>query len=716
MDPKSRFLLEGDTLRIGFHGVGKTPYPEDIVPAGVLRALAQHTGVDLRTEGVFWGDYCFLAGVTGEAFRFLEVGGAATDVPLVGQYGHVTVDGMYRLALDAAGLSGDIHLRPHLPAYGVLRSAIVASLGERRTPVVGLGVFGPPEPFLITGYDEGGDVLLGWSHLQAEKTTDPDLSAEPSGQFRLRRWYDRVAGVVIVTGPKDRPPMREIYRAALERAVVELGTTGTARLPLGTAALERWAARLEDDHALAGLTQDLWTKAHSDHGATAGDLAERRALASSFLELACRFLPEARAVLDRAAAVFMASHDTVYEIWEAVAKTGPFDPDLDKFKDPRRRRSLAALVRRLAEQDELARVCLERVLEITASQTPGALPAPEPSLEGIVVLARSRAPEPAAVDWVPQTVALPNVMGMLESFLGQTPRDPEPPTHSRWMGLTGAAFSMPGDGPERSNLPLLFDALGYDYELWMSQRLAKETGLPCRIWWWDDNLRRRIFWNLRDHRLPVLLFGCGPDPDGWLVTDMVGPFGLRGYGGGPLDHPRNPLRPIYLMEGMKGKETWTIHLVARRDTPRPDTKEIYRRALAWGAARMSSPQLTVPDTSGADGVSTRTYHDWAALLEADTPAADTELARKRRVRLERRAAELAERRSQGAHFLASASRLLDRPELEKAAGHFRAVHALMTELRVPAGEGGVSDAGKRHAMAALLERVEAEDRAAAALL
>ena len=213
----SRVLLEGDTLRIGFHGVGKAPYPEDIAPAAVLRALAQHLGVELQTQGIFWGDYCYFAGITGEAFRFLEFMGLAKPAPglsIAERYGNTAPADLYRRALDAAGLES-VGLTPAL-AGAHLREQIVASLGDRRTPVIGFGVFGPPEPFLITGYDEDGEVLLGWSHFQGEQKGNPDLSFEPTGQFRLRHWPTAISGV---SGRTRRPARRVASRTHSRQSI-----------------------------------------------------------------------------------------------------------------------------------------------------------------------------------------------------------------------------------------------------------------------------------------------------------------------------------------------------------------------------------------------------------------------------------------------------------------------------------------------------------------
>lgn len=740
---ESRVRLEGDVLQIGFFGTGKAPYPEDIVSPAVLRALAQYMKVDLKTQGVFWGDYCYFAGASGEAFRFLEFMNLSPDNanrPLVERYGHISRMEMYRQALQSAGLESQTYAKPASADKAALRQQIVQSLRDRKTPVIGLGVFGPPEAFLITGYDEGGDVLLGWSHFQAEKKGDPNLSQEPTGEFRLRNWADVIDGVVIVTGRKQETALRQVYRDAIGHGLTELRTAGDG-LAVGTAVMEKWAQHLEKDADFAGLSDAQWRKALSDHQTTAGDLAERRALAASFLGLASGVLPEAADDLKLAQAACQGSHDTVYEIWETVANTGPFDADLAKFKDPSRRRTLAQLVRRLIQLDQHAAAHLERAAKIVDGKDPGPAIAPDALLDGTAVLKKAVASATTKPAWAPENISLPNTLGMLRVFLGEpfgelndAEKQNQKLDYVLWMGFSGAAFGMLDDGPERSNLPLAFDALGYDYELWLSPQLAGETGLPCKVWGWDDNLRRRIFWNLRDRRLPVVLFNCGKWPDWWLVTQAHNWGDFEGYGGSdgqgyrpnePLDDPKNPLRKIDLFDGMKGKQTWTINLLARRTSPKPSMDELYRRAIQWGAAKMQRPDMRLLNDLGDEFVSTQPYQDWAAMMRTDAlfPADDPETLKKRREFLVGREVELAERRFYVASFLDLAASRLKRPELKEAADHFRAVNKLMEQIwaqlggmESPQGHLKYADSDVRGRIADLLLQIEREDTAAGKLL
>ena len=122
------------------------------------------------------------------------------------------------------------------------RRLIVASLRQGR-PVLAFGVAGPPECCIITGYDEGGDVLIGWSFLQDDPGSSEGLEFEPSGYFRKRDWFRETPGIVVLGEKRAVPPRAEICRATLEwglsimRTPLVQGTWAN-----GLAAYDAWIA------------------------------------------------------------------------------------------------------------------------------------------------------------------------------------------------------------------------------------------------------------------------------------------------------------------------------------------------------------------------------------------------------------------------------------------------------------------------------------------
>jgi len=179
------------------------------------------------------------------------------------------------------------------------------------------------------------------------------------------------------------------------------------------------------------------------------------------------------------------------------------------------------------------------------------------------------------------------------------------------------------------------------------------------------------------------------------------------------------------MEGMKGKQTWAINVIARRSVPKPSMEELYRRAVAWGADKMGRQRMRPLDAAGNEYLSTAPYRDWARMMRTDAlfPPDDHSELKRRREWLEGHEVELAERRFYGSGFLSLAAKRLERPELAHAAERFRAVYALMERLwaqlggmHAPEAHLRLGDRKVRETIAALLLDMEREDATAAALL
>jgi len=96
-----------------------------------------------------------------------------------------------------------------------MREAITASI-DRGVPVLAFGVVGPPEVSLITGYDAGGEVMVGWScHAEAHPPKD---GSEPSGRFRQRDWWEATPGLILLDSKLDEAEVERVRGEALEWA------------------------------------------------------------------------------------------------------------------------------------------------------------------------------------------------------------------------------------------------------------------------------------------------------------------------------------------------------------------------------------------------------------------------------------------------------------------------------------------------------------------
>lgn len=357
-------VLDG-IVRIGFYdGRGN---PEDNMLPSVMRTLLEYLGDDCGLPGMGaepktrwqWSACALMHGVSGMAFRF-----AWADYGMEVRTLGPRLLSMYRHVLEAAGCSHEMVLKPDfasgLDVHGLVstdedefRRRIVESIRDRGMPVIGLRMFGPPEPGVIAGYEGDADVILGWDHFQSmdEARADPRVGTEPSGMFRKRDWFRDIGGIVVLTGRSSRPPAERVYREALVRALRDMGNQGTAERPLGPTAFGAWIDALLDDAFYRKADAATLHGRHRAHHETVGELAERRAYGEEFLLQAAEALPTARRDLEQAACCFITIHDMCWRLWQTVGNWRDYAPFDARFADPAVRRELASLVALLSDLD-----------------------------------------------------------------------------------------------------------------------------------------------------------------------------------------------------------------------------------------------------------------------------------------------------------------------------------------------------------------------------
>jgi len=149
----------------------------------------------------------YMMGISGGAFQtYWEIpwGAANCDLLLIG-------DEPVRRTFDALGYEYEV-----VPGGAqtntkeTLRKRIVDSIDDGH-PVLAIGIVGPPECCVISGYSEGGDVLYGWSYYQGEEDTKT--------YFRTDKWYENCYGLILIGDKKPKPSKSEILLNTLVWAI-----------------------------------------------------------------------------------------------------------------------------------------------------------------------------------------------------------------------------------------------------------------------------------------------------------------------------------------------------------------------------------------------------------------------------------------------------------------------------------------------------------------
>lgn len=362
----SRLVLSG-VPRISFYQ-GGPDCPEDIPFPSVMRALMEYLKEEdfgcrscraLRPGCKITCSYSFFMGVSGVAsFLSWKPGWEGDNLEIM--YMSDDPKAPFDRAFQATGYEYQyqgVELEGGQNNEALFRQQIVESLQKGR-PVLTFGPIGPPESAIVTGYDEGGDVLIGWSFFQDMPEFNAGIEFEPSGQFRKRDWFNYPPGFSLITiGQKQRrPPLAATYRRALEwmlqvtRTPVTFGDRHN-----GLAAYTAWAEHLLHDEAFPNDEATLRQR-YDVHNSAAGMVAEARWYGSQFLIQASD--PDILHFnmtedLLHAAACYAAEHKLMWDLWDLAG--GIENPDaFRRFADPAVRRQMVPIIHQAREKDDQA--------------------------------------------------------------------------------------------------------------------------------------------------------------------------------------------------------------------------------------------------------------------------------------------------------------------------------------------------------------------------
>lgn len=318
--------------RIHFYA-GGARCPEDLCFASALRAWLEHANDKdygckhciARTPACKVNcTYSFLIGVTGMA-SLMSWGPdwAGGNMAI----NHMSDDptAPYQRAFDAVGYPFEWVTRSDIGHDEANFKQRIAQSIDAGRPVIGFGVVGPPEAALVTGYDDGGETLIGWSFFQEMPDFTAGVTFEPSGYFRKGDWFKDTVAVAIVGEKTQQPDMGKVMREALRwmAQVSRLPAVENGARANGLAAYQAWADTLLHDELFPADDTALLKERHWKHEDCVGVVAEARWYGAQFLLQCVDFLHyNAAEHLMNAAACYAAEHALMWQAWDTLGGNG----------------------------------------------------------------------------------------------------------------------------------------------------------------------------------------------------------------------------------------------------------------------------------------------------------------------------------------------------------------------------------------------------------
>ncbi|MFZ5826479.1 MAG: hypothetical protein ACOY94_19475 [Bacillota bacterium] len=360
-------LLLSEVPRVSFYDPNSGRAPEDVPFPSCLAAAARYLGSDFP-----WIPQPKGAPVNFAYILPLAASGMAFGLRWKAGWHPDNVDHMFiadpeeiiRRAFAAVGYRYTTLSRagnpdgPGTPADEArFRREIIASL-QRGVPVLAFGVIGPPECCLITGCDQGGDVLIGWNFFAQMVPFNTGVTYEPNGMFRKAHWFPETHSLLLI-GERAEPAFDLVD--TLRWAVAVARQPNLWGHPTGHAAYSAWADQLTDE--FSGLPEQIQRERHSIHDSQVGQLAECRFYGAEFLRYQAGLAGGSTAsVLRQAADCFQAEHDLMWKVWEVAG--GHSHPEAwAHFAEPAVRQAIIALILEAQHQNRTGTDLLARLVE-----------------------------------------------------------------------------------------------------------------------------------------------------------------------------------------------------------------------------------------------------------------------------------------------------------------------------------------------------------------
>ncbi len=343
---KSTILYGVPKVKYGAYG-GNTPYPI------CLKAYADYLGEDVS--------YTYLVSAIGAAFR-LTWNSDEWDLGNVDVY--QTFEGsdeVYELGAKALGREFELLGRNKETTKEDFIKFIKKHIDEGY-PCIALGIIGPPEACLITGYRENGNVLLGWNFFQNDPDFAKNVKKDDCGYFICDDWWENSdTHAVMCIGDKCGEQILE--KDILKNAIRVMISRKDGPYCKGISAYDAWADMLGDNNNFSegDNFSVLFHKMLCQNDAMTSLIDGRGCAAEYFSTLAWENNPQ-KEKCQKLAQVFTKTKNIVSEMSKLLGSWNDMEKRLANLADAKIRAKLCEYIKQAKAMDEKALLILDSLL------------------------------------------------------------------------------------------------------------------------------------------------------------------------------------------------------------------------------------------------------------------------------------------------------------------------------------------------------------------
>lgn len=334
-----------------------TPFP------ACLKAVLNYLGQDVS--------YAYIMAASGAAFRlrwsrkFWD--GGNVDITYI--YNDSTE--AFRRSFEAAGRTYRILSRDDSDKQGFIN--FIKNEIDAGRPVIALGIIGPPEACIITGYQNGGDTLLGWNFFQHRPEYNKGTKFHECGYFISDTWWENPETLMLMSVGEAQNELisdKEILENAIrltDRDAITWGVENDNEVACGQEAYKTWAEWTADDKQFApGITLSLLSERFMCQSDAQTMIGEGRWYAGDYMKSVAQRHEEVSGFCLKAAEIFQSISNIGAKEMTAVYSSNGYGNDEDTLRSyakPKTRAALAELIRKAARYEKQAMELLGEIMD-----------------------------------------------------------------------------------------------------------------------------------------------------------------------------------------------------------------------------------------------------------------------------------------------------------------------------------------------------------------
>jgi AraC-like DNA-binding protein len=283
----------------GIHGV--TPLPI------CLKACTDFLGGDIS--------YAYIMAASGAAFRFAW-NEKFWDGGNVGvEHAYDSTERIYEAGLGCVSGAYSMLSRNSRSTKEEFRNFVMANI-DKGNPVIALGIIGPPEAGIVTGYREYGDTLLGWNFFQDIPDFGGNYEKDENGYYISNDWWENNdTRLMMVLG--DLKKEKYGLKRVLGNAITALNGRTVSGMAKGIAAYDAWKKAILDEKEFPeGITMPNLAERLMCQGDAMDCLADGRKCAVLYFQSIIDDYPEHKDMIQTLISQYKISCKTAHSMFE----------------------------------------------------------------------------------------------------------------------------------------------------------------------------------------------------------------------------------------------------------------------------------------------------------------------------------------------------------------------------------------------------------------